>query len=98
MSQADEDVEYGFSEAFTLEHAAKVIAGNGSPQAKQSIANILHFFSYTGTGFANSVGQRVKVIEVSVNKKAEDPVKLEGRVVCEIETLQGSFQLTMVNC
>lgn len=51
---------------------------------------------HTGSGFAISVGNRIKVVEVSVNKMSEDDVKMQGRVVCEIVTSEGASYFNVI--
>lgn len=41
-------------------------------------------FNRFSDSFAAPIGQRTSITEVSVVKKAEEPEKLEGRVVCEV--------------
>ena len=43
----------------------------------------------TSDTFGQSIQRRLKVVEVSVNKKAEEPKKLEGRVVLETVVEEG---------
>jgi len=75
-----------FEQVLTLEQCSKV-PGNSSPQIKNRVASFFATFDRLGGGglFAESVGERLKLTEVSVNKKVEDSAKTEGRVVCEIE-------------
>jgi acyl-coenzyme A thioesterase 13 len=47
------------------------------------------FSRYTDS-FAAPIGQRTKIAEVSVLRKAEEPDKLEGRVVCETLVERGT--------
>ncbi|TDL18590.1 hypothetical protein BD410DRAFT_793126 [Rickenella mellea] len=60
------------------------IAGNASDDLKGHVLAMQRLFMGDGTAFGDSIGRRVKVAEVSVRKKADEPEKLEGRVVCEI--------------
>ncbi|KAH8108368.1 HotDog domain-containing protein [Phellopilus nigrolimitatus] len=63
----------------------KDIAGNASDEIKQHLAGILFTFMGRGKGFADAIGGRVKIIEVNIQEKAEEPQKREGKVVCEID-------------
>lgn len=76
-------------EQITLEQASQ-IPGNAAPEAKHIVANVIPGNNHTGRGFADSVGDRVKIVEVSVNKMKEDEVKMEARVVCEVVTSEGA--------
>ncbi|EPQ58891.1 hypothetical protein GLOTRDRAFT_54445 [Gloeophyllum trabeum ATCC 11539] len=70
----------------SLEDASK-IPGNVSPEVKQAAASWLNlFFSRNADtpAFADSVGKRLKLTEVSINPKADEPGKTECKVVCEI--------------
>lgn len=99
MSKSDGLHDNIFEAAWTPERAAAEIPGNGSPEAKERIANILDYFHYSGRTFANGIGKRIKILEVSVNPKAEEPQKLEGRLVCEIDVTEGTtstFPLVML--
>jgi len=67
------------------------IAGNTPDHVKALIGNTSFFLAYArtldgvkGPIFGESITKRVVVTEVSVEKKAEEPMKLEGRVVCEL--------------
>ncbi|KAF8076883.1 HotDog domain-containing protein [Lyophyllum atratum] len=67
------------------------IAGNASDDVKSAVADTSFYYAYahtldgvTGPIFGESIMKRVVVTEVSVEKKAEESKKLEGRVVCEL--------------
>ncbi|GLB34270.1 putative thioesterase superfamily protein [Lyophyllum shimeji] len=67
------------------------IAGNAPDHVKSFLADTSFFYEYahtldgvTGPIFGESIMKRIVVTEVSVEKKAEEPRKLEGRVVCEV--------------
>jgi acyl-coenzyme A thioesterase 13 len=77
------------SAVIPLEQTSK-IPGNGSAETKHWVANVLLYLNYTGKKFSNSIGNRVEIVEISINHKSEDPMRLEGRVVCEIETQEGT--------
>jgi len=44
---------------------------------------MFYLFMKRGRGFADSVGGRVRITEVSIRPKDEEPEKLESYVVCE---------------
>jgi hypothetical protein len=48
-------------------------------------------FNRHSDSFAAAVGQRTQITEVSVLRKAEEPEKLEGRVVCEVVVERGMW-------
>jgi acyl-coenzyme A thioesterase 13 len=72
------------------------ISGNAAPEVKQTVAKPHLFFGMTSTsgkakGFGDSIAARLVVTEVSIEKKAEEPQKREGRVVCELPVDEGVF-------
>lgn len=71
-----------------IEEAAN-IGGNASDEVKESVATTLYVVVMRrGQGFADSIGEHVRITEVSINQKAEAPGKKEGRVVCETTVTQ----------
>ncbi|KJA29602.1 hypothetical protein HYPSUDRAFT_31531 [Hypholoma sublateritium FD-334 SS-4] len=71
------------------------VAGNVSDEVKEFLGNHNNFFaSFLKPGqrplnsFANAIQHRVKVTELSVTEKAEEPNKFEGRAVLEIEVTE----------
>jgi len=77
-------------ETWTLERASE-ISGNVTAETKLEISNFIEFLNH---GFAESVGRKLKLVEVSVNDKTEDPSKQEGRVVCEITVTEDMLNPT----
>ncbi|PPQ94811.1 hypothetical protein CVT25_007448 [Psilocybe cyanescens] len=67
------------------------IAGNGSDELKQLLGDIGEFFhtrraaGMSTSGFGEAIQRRLRVTEISINKKAEEERKTEARVVMEIE-------------
>lgn len=63
------------------------IAGNASDDIKTFLGDASNLFGnrtdFPGPIFGEAIQKRLRVTEVSVNKKAEEPKKLEGRVVLE---------------
>lgn len=65
------------------------IAGNAPRQAKELALKWLSIFRNKGKGYAGSVSDKLRVVEVSFQPKPTDPSKLEGVVVCEVEVIPG---------
>lgn len=72
------------------------IAGNGSDELKQLLGDIGEFFhtrraaGMSTSGFGEAIQRRLRVTEISINKKAEEERKTEARVVMEIEVHEGT--------
>ncbi|KAJ7145850.1 HotDog domain-containing protein [Mycena epipterygia] len=63
------------------------ISGNADDGVKEFLSNLSNSFGKRFNqkpAFGNSILARMVVTEASVNKKAEEPLKEEGRVVCEL--------------
>ncbi|KAG6844358.1 hypothetical protein H0H87_007539 [Tephrocybe sp. NHM501043] len=65
------------------------VAGNAPNDVKAAVADTSMFFArridgVTGPIFGEAITKRMIVTEVSIDKKAEEPLKTEGRVVCEL--------------
>lgn len=74
------------------------ISGNASDEVKQTLSDAHAFFNnrtligdVKGPIFGEAITRRVVVTEVSVDKKVEEPLKMEGRVVCEITVEDGEI-------
>ena len=72
------------------------IAGNVSDDLKKIVGDLGRVFyrrslenDATGRAFGASIISRAKVTEISVLPKAEEPEKLEARVVCELDVEEG---------
>ncbi len=72
------------------------VAGNVSDEIKKFLGdhgNLFATFWKPGqkplNSFAQTIQERVRVTELSVSKKAEEPYKLEGIAVLEIEVAEG---------
>ncbi|KDR84176.1 hypothetical protein GALMADRAFT_220003 [Galerina marginata CBS 339.88] len=61
------------------------ITGNAPLEIKELPLKWLAIFRNKGRGFAGSVAARLKVTDVSVVPSVDDPLKKEGKVVCDIE-------------
>ncbi len=59
------------------------------PEVKEHVDSILPFFVSGGTGFGDSIGQRIEITEISLVNKVDEPQKLEGVVVCEVTVEEG---------
>ena len=71
------------------------ITGNASNETKQTAGNPGYFATRRSHGitppvFAESIQKRLKVTEISINKKEEER-KLEARVVLEIDVTGGEW-------
>ena len=72
----------------TEERAAR-IRGNASLEVKRHVLAMLYASMSKGEGFADSVGSKIEIAEVDIRPKDNEPKKLEGRVVCEVEVGRG---------
>lgn len=70
------------------------IPGNCKPETKLVVQRSLHAFIHRGTGFADYIGSRVKLTEISVNGMAHEPERKETRVVAEITLEEGAYAMT----
>jgi hypothetical protein len=69
------------------------IAGNAPKESKQLLAyHLAPDLRGFVDGFAQYIGTRIQLREVSIAKKEEEPQKVEGRVVCEIVVGPGEYQ------
>ncbi|KIM36046.1 hypothetical protein M413DRAFT_449377 [Hebeloma cylindrosporum] len=64
------------------------ISGNAPNEIKELPVRWLMIFRKDGKGFAGAIAGRVKVTEVSVVPHPADPLKLEGKVVSEIDVTE----------
>lgn len=70
----------------SLKQDVSHITGNVSDEVKQAYGNPADVFLRRGSkpSFGESILKRMVVTEISVEKKVEEPQKLEGRFVCEL--------------
>ncbi|KAJ7621291.1 HotDog domain-containing protein [Roridomyces roridus] len=62
------------------------ISGNASDEVKTVLSDIPKFFgARVPNRFGDSIVQRMKVTHASLEPKADEPRKKEGKVVCEVE-------------
>jgi acyl-coenzyme A thioesterase 13 len=73
------------------------ITGNASDDIKRTIGNHGGFFQshLSSSIFGGSILKRMKVVEISLNRKAEEEKKMEARVVVELDVTEGQY--TMLN-
>jgi acyl-coenzyme A thioesterase 13 len=72
------------------------ITGNASDDIKRTLGNPGDFFQnrvedVKSSIFGESVQKRLKVVEISLNRKAEEEKKLEARVVVELDVTEGQL-------
>jgi len=60
------------------------IGGNAPPESKKFVMDMLRSMMRKGRGFADTVGGRLSITQVSILNKSEEPSRVEGRVVAEI--------------
>ncbi|KAG5644819.1 hypothetical protein DXG03_007641 [Asterophora parasitica] len=72
------------------------ISGNAPDDVKAVVADTSVFFvlarnieGVNGPIFGEAITKRLVVTEVSVDKKIEEPSRMEGRVVCELTVEDG---------
>jgi acyl-coenzyme A thioesterase 13 len=75
------------------------ITGNASDDIKRTVCNpgpggFFHLNSEFSM-FGGSILKRMKVLEISFNRKAEEEKKMEARVVVELDVTEGQY--TMLN-
>ncbi|TFY67510.1 hypothetical protein EVG20_g3923 [Dentipellis fragilis] len=64
------------------------VAGNASPEAKQRVARGYAIIARKTSGFSAPIAERLRLVEVDVRGKAEEPSREEARVVCETEVAE----------
>lgn len=74
------------------------IAGNASDEIKQAVGNPKAYFvnhrphGITSDIFGESIQKRLKVTEISIQKKEEEERKLEARMVYEVDVTEGEWE------
>lgn len=71
------------------EGATADITGNASVEIKELPIKWFHHLRGTGNGFASPILSRVKVTDVSILPSTNDPLRLEGKLTCEIDVTPG---------
>jgi len=85
------------SQPFSDDFDISQIAGNASDDIKRTIGDPGDFFrnrfsdDTRSSIFAESIQKRLKVVEISLNRKADEEKKLEGRVVVELDVTEGQY-------
>ncbi|KJA29568.1 hypothetical protein HYPSUDRAFT_126084 [Hypholoma sublateritium FD-334 SS-4] len=75
------------------------VSGNAPDHIKRVLSNTTAFFAnrqpdkIKGKIFAEDMQKRFKVTEVSILRKVEEPNKLEGRVVVELEVMKDMLNI-----
>jgi len=69
------------------------ISGNAPNEIKELPVKWLTIFRKDGKGFAGAITRRLKVTEVSVVPHPHDPLKMEAKVVTEIDVEEGTHIL-----
>lgn len=67
------------------------ITGNAPVEIKELPIKWLTLFRGKEKGFAGPIVSRVKVTDVSILPCAQDPLKLEGKVTCEVDVTAGKY-------
>lgn len=67
------------------------IPGNAAPETKLIVSRWLRIFTHRGTGFADTIGSRVKLTDISISHMPNEPGRAEGKVVAEITVSQGAY-------
>jgi acyl-coenzyme A thioesterase 13 len=69
------------------------IPGNASDDIKRIIGNPSRFFQrgkdVNSPTFGRSILKRMKIVEISLNRKVEEEKKMEARVVVELDVTEG---------
>jgi len=75
------------------------IKGNVSDDVKAFVSGVLTIFMDRGdSGFADRIGARIKVVDISVNQHPNASKRKEGVVVCELEVEQGELACVLSSC
>lgn len=66
------------------------VAGNAPDNIKLLLGNVVDLFAKrTLNSFGKEIELRLKVTELSITTKADEPTKLEARAVLEIDVTEG---------
>lgn len=69
------------------------ITGNASREVKEVPIKWFRILRERGAGFGYDIGRRVKVTEVAIEPNAQDPDRMESKLVCELMVTQGQCPL-----
>lgn len=81
-----------------LDAAIGSIKGNASDETKKACTRMLghyrgfHFKSPKTPTFADDIGSRIKITEVSITPMDNAPKRKEATVVCELTVEEGMFK------
>jgi hypothetical protein len=82
---------------FVVSPFAMPISGNASPQIKEFFSELSNVFGSRRVNdkpaFGNDIATRLSVTHASIDKKADEPLKEEGKVVCELIVTEGALEL-----
>jgi acyl-coenzyme A thioesterase 13 len=77
------------------------VEGNASPEVKLTLLSALHFMRLSHVsrstsdkpfrGFESEFASRLRLTEISILSKTEEPEKFEGRVVAQVTVDKGTF-------
>lgn len=68
------------------------ITGNADESFKQSMSDLPNFIERTGRSrFGDSIIQDLVVTHASVDKKTDEPLKTEAKVICELVVTEGGY-------
>lgn len=62
------------------------IAGNASDIVKRGIASVIGVHI---RGYSDYIGKRIRILSADIQKKPEDEDKIEGKVICELDVVEG---------
>lgn len=65
------------------------IAGTASQELKERVARTYDTLIVRRSGFGETILKRMRIAEVSLNFKVDEPSKKEARVVCELDVAEG---------
>lgn len=84
----------------TSEDAFRIsrIKGNASDNVKRALANPAVYLHAYQPSFGAAITDRLICTEISLDKKLEEPAKLEAKVVVELEVKEGKWSLHVVHC
>lgn len=78
------DIQQGFDPS--------TIVGNISDDIKQAICANVAFSTPESTVFGESIQKRLRITEISVKQKTDEPKKTEAKVVVELGVTEGVIQ------
>ena len=67
------------------------IRGNVSDEVKRALSSVISTEMLKGRGFADGIGGRLCIVEANVIPKTDEPERLEGRVISELDITEGTL-------